>query len=94
MWQEILHNIPIALVAAIYLLDIAETMSLIPELKGKELESASTSPTGWSVSVFGHHRREDSRREFRQSSNPDLDVASRSRFGLSNPGQHVQCRMA
>jgi hypothetical protein len=38
MRQEILRNISIALVAAIYLLDMAETMSLIPELKGKELE--------------------------------------------------------
>jgi hypothetical protein len=49
MRQEILRNIPIAPVAAICLLNIAETMSLIPELKGKELEYASASPTRLSV---------------------------------------------
>jgi len=49
MWEEILRNIPIALLATIYVFDVAEIMSLIPELKGKELEQASASPTRLSV---------------------------------------------
>ncbi len=39
------RRVAIGLVASIYALDIIATLFLIPELKGKELELASTSAT-------------------------------------------------
>ena len=56
MWEEILRNIPIALLATIYVFDVAEIMSLIPELKGKELDIASTSLIRLLASVLNCHR--------------------------------------